>query len=81
LKIELRYDLQFFEIGTEGNHVHFLIQSVPMNSPKKIISTVKGITAKEIFRIHPEVKRFYGEEIFGQLVIMLVQLVSMRMKK
>ncbi|MFT6870131.1 MAG: putative transposase [Polaribacter sp.] len=58
MKIELRYDLQFFEIGTKGNHVHFLIQSVPMNSPKKIISTVKSITAKEIFRIHPEVKRF-----------------------
>jgi putative transposase len=58
LKIELRYDLQFLEIGIDGNHVRFLIQSVPMNSPKKIISTVKSITAKEIFRIHPEVKRF-----------------------
>jgi putative transposase len=57
-KIELRYDLQFLEIGIDGNHVRFLIQSVPMNSPKKIISTVKSITAKEIFRIHPEVKRF-----------------------
>lgn len=35
-----------------------MIQSVPSNSPKKIISTVKSITAKEIFRLHPEVKRF-----------------------
>ncbi len=46
------------EIGIDGNHVHFLIQSVPTNSPKKIISAVKSITAKEIFRLHPEVKSF-----------------------
>ena len=58
LKIELRYDVQFLEIGIDGNHVHFLIQSVPSNSPKKIIRVIKSITAKEIFRLHPEVKRF-----------------------
>ena len=58
LQIELRYDIQFLEIGIDGNHVHFLVQSVPTNSPKKIISAVKSITAKEIFRLHPEVKRF-----------------------
>jgi len=57
LEIEERYDIHFLEIGLDGNHVHFLIQSVPMNSPKKIINSVKSITAKEIFRLHPEVKR------------------------
>jgi REP element-mobilizing transposase RayT len=35
LKIELRYEIQFLEIGIDGNYVHFLIQSVPVNSPKK----------------------------------------------
>jgi REP element-mobilizing transposase RayT len=58
LKIEGRYELHFLEIGIDGNHVHFLIQSVPTNSPKKIINAIKSITAKEIFRLHPEVKRF-----------------------
>jgi REP element-mobilizing transposase RayT len=56
LKIEERYEIKFLEIGLDENHVHFLIQSVPMNSAKKIISAVKSITAKEIFRLHPEVK-------------------------
>lgn len=28
-----------------------------MNAPKKIIGAVKSITAKEIFRLHPEVKQ------------------------
>ena len=36
--------------------VHFLIQSVPRMSPTQIISTVKSLTAREIFKKHPEVK-------------------------
>ncbi len=37
---------------------HFLIQSVPLLSPKKIVNTVKSLTAREIFRLHPEVKQY-----------------------
>ena len=57
LGIEERYEIHFLEIGIDGDHVHFLIQSVPMNSPKKIIGAVKSITAKEVFRLHPEVRQ------------------------
>ena len=57
LKIEELYEIHFLEIGLDDDHVHFLIQSVPMNAPKKIIGAVKSITAKEIFRLHPEVKQ------------------------
>ena len=32
-------------------------QSVPALSPKKIVNTLKSITAKEMFRLHPEVKK------------------------
>ena len=52
-----RYEIHFVEIGADENHVHFLIQSVPMLSVKIIVQTVKSITAKELFRLHPEVKR------------------------
>lgn len=54
--IESRYEISFVEIGADNDHVHFLMQSVPMLSPKVIVQTVKSITAKEIFRWHPEVK-------------------------
>ena len=37
LEIEQRYELKFLEIGTDKDHVHFLIQSVPMYSVKKIV--------------------------------------------
>ena len=59
--IESRFEIHFVEIGADENHVHFLIQSVPMLSAKSIVQTVKSITAKELFRLHPEVKeRLWG---------------------
>ena len=67
LEISKRYDIVFIEIGTDADHVHFLIQSVPVESPTKIIRTVKSITAKEIFKRHPEVKQqLWGGEFWSR---------------
>ncbi len=55
--LEERYEVHFLEIGLDGDHGHFLVQSVPLLSPKKIVNTLKSVTAKEIFRLHPEVKQ------------------------
>ena len=49
IEISKRFEITFIEIGTDNDHVHFLIQSVPMMSPTIIIQTVKSITAKTIF--------------------------------
>ena len=57
LDIQLRYEIHFLEIGTDMDHVHFLIQSVPTYSPTKIVRTIKSITAREIFLSAPGVKR------------------------
>lgn len=65
LEIEKRYEVHFLEIGADKNHVHFLIQSVPNKSPTQIIKMLKSITAREIFRIHPEVKiQLWGGEFW-----------------
>ena len=56
-EIEKRYDIRFLEIGTDKDHVHFLIQSTPKRSPSQIIQMIKSITAREIFAKHPEVKK------------------------
>ena len=65
LEISYRYEIDFIEIGTDKDHVHFLIQSVPMYSSTKIIQVVKSITAKEIFKKHPEVKKqLWGGEFW-----------------
>ena len=65
LEISKRYEIYFIEIGTDKDHVHFLIQSVPMLSPTQIIRVVKSITVKEILRLHPEVKqKLWGGEFW-----------------
>jgi putative transposase len=65
LEISKRYDIFFLEIGVDKDHVHFLIQSVPMKSPTQIITVVKSLTAREIFRKHPEVKKqLWGGEFW-----------------
>ena len=65
-EISLRYEIEFLEIGTDQDHVHFLVQSVPKYSPKKIVQTIKSITAREIFRQLPEVKeQLWGGEFWS----------------
>ncbi|MDQ3711582.1 MAG: IS200/IS605 family transposase [Acidobacteriota bacterium] len=65
-EISLRYEIEFLEIGTDCDHVHFLVQSVPTYSSTKIVRTIKSITAKEIFRQLPEVKRqMWGGEFWS----------------
>lgn len=65
-EISKRYEIIFLEIGTDKDHVHFLVQSVPKYSPTKIITMIKSITAREIFSKHPEVKKkLWGGEFWS----------------
>ena len=57
LDIAARYQIQFLEIGTDRDHVHFLVQSVPTYAPTKIITIIKSLTAREIFARVPAVKK------------------------
>ncbi len=57
LEISKRYEITFLEIGTDQDHVHFLVQSVPLYSPKRIVQIIKSITAREIYSACPEVKK------------------------
>jgi REP element-mobilizing transposase RayT len=67
LEISKRYELVFLEIGTDKNHVHFLIQSVPTYSPTKIVKIVKCLTAREIFQRVPTVKKpLWGGEFWSK---------------
>ena len=65
LEIEARYQLKFLEIGTDEDHVHFLVQSVPTYSVTKLVTIIKSLTAREVFRRCPEVrKRLWGGEFW-----------------
>jgi len=58
LELGIRYEVIFLEIGIDGDHVHFLIQSVPNICVSDTVKLIKSITAKHLFAAHPEVKRF-----------------------
>jgi REP element-mobilizing transposase RayT len=57
LKIGAMYEMNFIEIGADENHVHFLVQGEPVLSPSRIVQIIKSITAKELFREHPSIKK------------------------
>jgi len=65
LEIEKRYMMKFLEIGTDEDHVHFLVQSVPTYSVTKVVTVIKSISARQIFHRCPQVKRkLWGGEFW-----------------
>lgn len=66
LAIADRYELLFLEIGSDGDHVHFLVQAAPTYSPTKIVKLIKSLTAREIFTRCPHVKKqLWGGEFWS----------------
>lgn len=57
IEIGKRYEINFLEIGTDKDHVHFLVQSVPTYSPAQIAKKIKSITAREVLSRCPDVKK------------------------
>src|SRR3989338_1685719 len=61
LEMAKRYEIHFVEIGTDKDHVHFLIQSIPAYTITKVVTIIKSITAKKVFETIPQLK----EELWG----------------
>jgi len=57
IEIGKRYERHFFKIGTDEDHVHFLVQSVPSWSISRLVTAIKNITAKRVFENIPELKK------------------------
>lgn len=65
LEIQERYQMKFLEIGTDKDHVHFLVQSIPTYSVTKIVTIIKSLTAREIFKQCPFIKKtLWGGEFW-----------------
>ena len=52
-----RYYLHFHAIGTDQDHLHILVEAAPRYSLSNVMHICKSITAKEIFKRFPEVKK------------------------
>ena len=56
---------KLYAIYANPDHVHFLVQSVPTYSVTKIVTIIKSLTAREVFKRCPEVKKqLWGGEFW-----------------
>ena len=58
-EIEKRYEIEFEKIGADKNHVHVLCAAAPRYAPSDIIKVIKSLTAREIFKKFPHLKKEY----------------------
>ena len=57
IEIGKRYEIHFVEIGTDKDHVHFLVQSIPMITVTRIVTMIKSITARQVLGKLLELKK------------------------
>lgn len=56
-QIQLRYYITPETIGVDEDHVHMLVQAAPRYSPSRVMQIIKSLTAREMFRAFPEIKK------------------------
>ncbi len=63
--IEERYAIEIEAMGMDKDHIHILSSAHPKISPGRVVQIFKSITAREIFRRRPSVrKELWGGEFW-----------------
>ena len=67
-KVGYDYEIDIVELEIPADHIHMVIRSEPKVSPSDVMQVVKSISAREFFRLHPEVKKkyFWGGKLWTQ---------------
>jgi len=66
-RIAEQYDYEFEELTIAEDHVHMLVSFPPRDSIAKVVARFKSISASEIFRQFPEVKRELWKGAFWEV--------------
>jgi putative transposase len=56
-EIQERYEIEFEEMGADRDHIHLLCSALPKMSIGTIVRIFKSVTARELFKLHPRLKR------------------------
>ena len=65
-EIQERYDIEFENIGTDQDHIHILTSFHPKYGGGDIVRMFKSITAKELFKRFPSLKKeLWGGEFWS----------------
>jgi len=67
-KIGFDYDIDIVELEIPEDHIHMVVRSEPKMSPSHIMQVIKSITAREFFKMFPDIKRryFWGGKLWTQ---------------
>ncbi|MCF6777062.1 IS200/IS605 family transposase [Thiotrichales bacterium 19X7-9] len=61
-----RYEIDFEEIGCDKDHIHILCSFHPKYSIGEIVRKIKSITARELFKSFPDLKKnLWGGEFWS----------------
>ena len=58
IALENGFTIEHIEIGVD-NHIHLLVSAPPKLSVTVILKCLKGTSSFRLFRLHPELKKFY----------------------
>ena len=65
-EIAERYEFKLDEMGTDGDHVHVFVGAAPRYAPSRVMQILKSITAREMFKRYPEIKKqLWGGEFWS----------------
>ena len=67
-KIGYDYNIEIVELEIPPDHIHMVVRSEPKVAPSDIMQIIKSISAREFFRMYPDVKRkfFWGGKLWTQ---------------
>jgi len=65
-ELQNKYDFEIEQIGADGDHIHLLCSFAPKYSGGQFVRLYKSITAKEIFKKFPDLrKELWGGELWS----------------
>ena len=67
-KVAYDYDLDIVELEVPADHIHMVIRSEPKTAPSDVMQIIKNISAREFFKLRPEIKKkyFWGGKLWTQ---------------
>ncbi|MEX0939864.1 MAG: IS200/IS605 family transposase [Candidatus Babeliales bacterium] len=67
-KIGYDYNIEIVELEVPTDHIHMIVKSEPKQCPSKIMQIIKSISARNFFKLYPEIRKkyFWGGKLWTQ---------------
>ena|SRR3990172_12994325 len=67
-KIGYDYNIEVVELEIPENHIHMVVRSEPKICPSSIMQIMKSISARNFFKLYPDIKKkyFWGGKLWTQ---------------